>query len=186
MSEVRESLKPFVGKRINILGCLARFDSWTRNYRDVGRACISDPEVDGQVVADHVWVTEIPHWRDHKNDLGRQVQFSAVVKPYTDRSGTTNYALANADKLILLYDPAVRIPDFPDDESANADLNEGSRPQAAIERAENDPIEVIRQVKKLGKSCGGLEQAEKIIEVMQTIPFSLPQLLVWIRTMKEE
>jgi hypothetical protein len=71
MTEVREKMIPLVGKRITVRGSLEKFGDWTKNYRDVGRACIVDPEMNGEVLADHVWVTDVRHWRQYKHDLGK-------------------------------------------------------------------------------------------------------------------
>lgn len=60
MGEIREQMKPLVGRRIKVRGGLVSFGQWTRNYRDVGRACISYPEYNGEVLAEHVWVTDVP------------------------------------------------------------------------------------------------------------------------------
>jgi hypothetical protein len=114
MSEIREKLKTLVRQRVRIRGTLAKFAEWIRNHRDVGRACIADPEMNGEIVAHHVWVTDAPHWLQHKGDVGHQVEFEAVVKVYTDRGGETNYCLGSADMLQVLHTPvALTIPDPP-------------------------------------------------------------------------
>ena len=75
--QVREKLRPLYGKRVRVRGILSNFRAWQQNYREVGAACISQPEIDCEVVADHVWVLHVPHWQCHRDDVGRQV--SAVV-----------------------------------------------------------------------------------------------------------
>ena len=72
----------------------------------------NDAEVDGEVLAQHVWAIDVPHWLQYKHDLGKQVEFTALVKIYTDRDGVISYSLTNADDLTFLHSPpALAIPD---------------------------------------------------------------------------
>jgi hypothetical protein len=62
MSEFREKLVPFKGKRIKVRGTLTRFGWWKEGYRDLGSACIREPEMADEIIADHVWVSGTKHW----------------------------------------------------------------------------------------------------------------------------
>jgi hypothetical protein len=107
MSEVREKLKPLLGRRVNIRGVFAKWDDhWMRNYRQTGRACIQDAEIDCEIVSRHVWVTDVPHWKQHRGAVGSQVVFDAVVQSYIDKSTQkTNYCFGNAATTIWSPDP---------------------------------------------------------------------------------
>jgi hypothetical protein len=183
MDEIREKLKPFVGKRITIRGCLAAFSDWIQNYRDVGRACISLPEMEGEVVADHVWVMGVQHWFQHKEDIGQQVEFTAVVKPYTDsKARGTNYHLTNPDELQVLHGPpALRIPDLPDDEALLIPDDKAGNPEQV-----QDPLEVLRQVKAFTKAIGGQDQAEKVAIALEAVTIPVPELITWVKALGEE
>jgi hypothetical protein len=187
MSDVREKLKPLVGKRIKVRGGLVNFGAWTRNYRDVGRACISYPEINGEVLAEHVWVTEVPHWLKYKCSVGEQVEFSAVVIRYSDKNGTTNYCLTNADELCFLTTPpALPIPDPPVDEMPEPEQNDDPPPEPIGDEPLGDPLEMMRQAKHFAKVCGSLEQAERIAEAVQRVTAPLPELIAWIKALREE
>jgi hypothetical protein len=187
MSEVREKLKPFVGKRIKVRGALVSFADWIRNYRDVGRACISCPEHNGDVLAEHVWVTDVPHWLNYKCNLGAQVEFTAVVKRYLDRDSGVNYCLTNADDLVLLHNPpALAIPDPPEEEIPQSEQNDSPPPEAVNDKVVGDPLETIREVKRFCKDCGGFDQAERMAEAMKALTIPIPQLIAWIKALREE
>lgn len=187
MSEVREKLKPLLGKRIKVRGSLVQFADWTRNYRDVGRACISYPEHDGEVLAEHVWVIDVPHWMQSKCRLGEQVEFTAVVKSYSDKDGIKNYCLTNADELNFLHNPpALSIPDPPEEEMPQPERNDDPPPEPIEEEPLGDPLETIRQIKQFAKECGGLEQAERIAQAVRKLAIPLPQVIAWIGALREE
>jgi len=48
-----------------------------------------------------------------------------------------------------------------------------------------DPLQVMRQVKTFAKECGGLEQAERMALAIQQVTIPLPQLIEWLRAMRE-
>ena len=149
----------------------------------MGRACISDPEIDGEVVADHVWVLEIPHWLQHKDQIGEQVEFTAIPKPYQEKVGGQNYCLSQADALQFLHrPPALSIPDFLDDEEccSEPEMAEDSPAQTI------NPFNVIREVKTFAKMCGGLEKAEQTALAFQSLTIPISQLVAWLKALKEE
>jgi len=189
MSEIREKLKPFLNKRVTVRGTFFSWDNrWERNYRQVGRACIVNPEIDSEVVCQHVWVVDVPHWKQHKDAVGSQVVFDAVVQSYVDRvSNKTNYCLASAGDLTLLHLPAMPIPDPPKEVDV-AEKWEEPEPDAAPEldaapEPVLNPMEKIRQIRTFVKTCGSYDQAEKVLETLPPIP--VPELLEFIRAMKD-
>ena len=183
MSDIREKLAPHVAKRVQVRGQLTKFDSWIERYRDIGRACISDPEIDGEVIAHHVWVFGVGHWLDHKPNVGKQVEFEAIVSPYTDKAGKQNYCLRNPDELIVLYAaPALMIPEPPHEYETPAPEPEPD--DDAPERM--DPLQIMREVKTFTKECGGLEQAERIALALQNVTIPLPYLIEWLKAMRDE
>ncbi len=188
MSEIRERLKPLLNKRVKVRGTFAKWDDhWVQNYREVGRACISSPEIDSEVVCQHVWVVNVPHWKQHKEAIGSQVQFDAVVTSYVDRATQkTNYCFAQAGDLTVLHLPAIPIPDPPKERDATEEWDE-PEPDAAPELDSMadpslDPMEVVRQLTTFTKTCGGYDQAEKMLEAQPPIP--VPELLELIRAMR--
>jgi len=136
--------------------------------------------MNGEVVADHVWVMGVTHWHKHKEEVGKQVEFNAIVRPYSDGS-VTNYNLVNPDELVFLHEPpALTIPDPPDDETISvSEPSEDSQPEPEVS------LQAMRQAKTLAKVCGGFDEAERFVEAMQNVTIPLPQLLEWIRALKE-
>jgi hypothetical protein len=185
MDEIREKLKPHLAKRIKIRGRLSEFSGWMQKYRDIGRACIAQPELDGEVVADHVWVMGVQHWQSHKADIGKQVEFTAVVNPYQDmKTGRRNYHLINPDELVVLHDPpAFRYPDPPAQEDTAPP--EEVLPATDEKPLAQAPLETLRQVKVFITAVGGQEQAEKVMGALEAVTIPLPDLIVWVRVMTE-
>jgi hypothetical protein len=181
VDEIREKLKPHLGKRIKVRGCLSKFDLWSIQYREVGRACISEAEVDGEVVADHVWVMAVQHWMSHKTDIGKQVEFTSIVAPYSDKRGHRNYHLTNPDELQVLHDPpALRLGGPPDDEELPM-----TEEKAGVTDSMRDPLETLRQVKEFTKAIGGQEQAAKVAAALESVTLPVPQLVSWIKALSE-
>ena len=191
MSEVREKLKPLVNKRVQVRGTFTKWDShWKTGIRQTGRACVTNPEIDAEVVCQHVWVVDAPHWKEYQEATGSQVVFDAVVQKYTDRiTGKTNYCLGNAsDPTFLHQPPALTIPDPPKEEKMVKVSLEDSAPaesqtEAALPSSDNSPMERIRQVKVFAKACGNFEKAEKVLAVLPPMP--LPELLDYLKALKE-
>lgn len=192
MSEVREKLKPYLNKRVTVRGTLANWDDyWTRNHRPVGRACITKPEIDAEVVCDHVWVVDVPHWKDYRHALGSQVTFDAIVQSYPDRAtGKTNYCFGNASELTLLHQPPALVTPEPQEQdtpreylpSPSDDEIEPQRDSAPA-ATEATPMERIRQVRVFAKACGSYDKAEEILASLPPMP--LPELLDYIKVLKE-
>jgi hypothetical protein len=116
MSELREKLKPFHGKRITVRGTLVKYGKWIVGYRDVGSACIVDPEMNNEILCHHVWVQGVSHLQ--RCEPHRRVQLDAIVSEYPDsKLGQNNYCLKHPGKLVILDEPpAISIPDPPDEE----------------------------------------------------------------------
>ena len=183
MSDIREKLKPLLDKRVEVRGTFAKWeDHWMNNHRQVGRVCIQQPEIDGEVVAQYVWVVAVPHWKQFRDAVGSQVVFDAVVQSYQDRaSGKKNYCLGNAGDLTVLHWPALAIPDRPQTKDV-AEKRVEPKPAPAPEPHPN-PIEAIRQITVWAKAAGGLSVVEKVLTEMPSIP--VPVLLEYVRAMKE-
>lgn len=182
MSDIRENLKPLLNKRVRVRGVFAKWDDhWVSHQKQVGRVCITQPEIDGEVVARYVWVVGVPHWKQYRDALGSQVIFEAVVQRYTTRCNETNYCLGNADDLTILHLPALAIPDPPQEDDM-ADKWEEPEPIPAPE-PQSKQIETIRQITAWAKTNGGFDLVEKVLVTMPSMP--VPELLAYIRAMKE-
>lgn len=190
MSDVREKLKPYLNKRIQVRGTLAKWDThWKTGLRQTGRACITNPEIATEVVCDHVWVGDVPHWEQCKEAVGSQIVFDAIVQSYLDKSnGKTNYRLGNAsDPTFLHQPPCLAIPEPPTVE----EIEEDSTPDKEVETLKDsspvssgeNPMEKIRQVKVFAKTCGNFEKAEKVLAVLPPMPLS--EVLEYIKALKE-
>jgi hypothetical protein len=186
VDEIRHKLAPLVGKRIKIRGTLQAFREWI-NYqgaihRDVGRALISQPELDGEVLSHHVWVMGVQHWLMFKDEVGKQVEFSAVVKTYTDKHKDQNYHLINPDELVVLHGPpALTIPDpVPED-----DIPIPTKEDKPVDKPVEDPLEILRQVKTFVKAVGGQEAAGKVAEALGAVTIPVAQLIAWIKALGE-
>jgi hypothetical protein len=178
---IREKLIPYLGKRVKVRGVLGKWGDWMRNYRDVGRVCIQSPEIDGEVVADYVWVTDVPHWQHLRQNEGEQVEFEAVVSKYLQRSDRkTNYCLTSAgDPTLLHQPPAFRISDLPDHddeiEPAEAEMDEPEQqPNESEVSASRDALRDLRGARAFANACGG---PVKALEVLGKLP-DMPLLLL--------
>jgi hypothetical protein len=192
--EVREKLIPYLGKRVKVRGVLGKWGDWRRNFRDVGRVCIQSPEISDQIVADYVWVTDVPHWKHLKGNEGFQVEFEAVVRKYAHRTGSTNYCLTNASAPTLLHQPpALTIPDYPgqDDEMRP----EEPEMDESVEQPVSEPVEMQlpaprdaildwRGVKALARVCGSPAKALEMLDKLPNMP--LPLLKEYLMVLSEE
>jgi hypothetical protein len=188
-AEIREKLKPFMGTRIIIRGVLNGFGWFVdpKSRKEIGRACIAHPELDGEVVASHVWVVGTLHWEQrHRHDIGKQVEFTAVVGSYPDTKlgGARNYNLVSPDDLKLLHaPPALPIPDPPDDapepEPPCEDVGD------ALPVANGHGLEKLKQVTQFLKRIGGQKQACRAADALESVTMPLPELIQWIRTLGE-
>lgn len=82
----RPKLAPYKGRRIHVSGLVDGSDNWHdwkthRNYRTM---CLVDVEVDGALVADHVWLHRVDEvLAKVKPTKGERIRVSALVKEYT-------------------------------------------------------------------------------------------------------
>lgn len=82
----RPKLTPYKDRRIHVSGLVDANDNWHdwkthRNYRTM---CLVDVEVDGALVADHVWLHRVDDVFDQvKPRKGDRIRVSALVKEYT-------------------------------------------------------------------------------------------------------
>lgn len=186
MSEIREKLKPYLSSRVNVRGTLTKFDStWKTGHKYTGRACIINPEIDGEVVCQHVWVVDAPHWNEYRELIGSQVTFDAVVQKYNDRkSGETNYCLGQASEPIFLYQPpALRIPNPIEDEETCESVVVVAPVESSAPAAHDITREKIRQVKVFANACGGFAKAEEIVQALPNMPKY--ELLEYISLLKD-
>jgi hypothetical protein len=185
MGEVREKMRRYKGQRVTVRGVLDGFGDWIRNRRDVGRACIRLPEIDHEVVASHVWVTDVPHWLPHKDQVGTQIEFDAVVDSYDDdKLHRTNFCLRHAGPFKVLHQPALRIPEPAEEDDA---------PPPCVVRDEPPPppdggseLDKLRQVKRFVKACGGQEHAARLVEALAGVTMAVADLRTWVAALGEE
>jgi hypothetical protein len=190
MSEPREKMKPYLNKRVTVRGTLAGFDTtWKTGHRYTGRACITSPEIDAEVVCGHASVVDVPHWKEQKKAIGSQVTFNAVVQSYVDKHGQTSYCFANASELTLLHQPpALSIPDLPKEEEmleeiVDTALDECDDPPAVITQTNDSLMDKIRQAKAFAKVCGGYDRAEEIVLAIPQMPMA--EMLDYLRALKD-
>ena len=179
--EIREKLIPYLGKRVKVRGVLGKWGEWIRNHRDVGRMGIQSPEIDHEVVADYVWVTDVPHWKHLKGKEGNQVEFEAVVSKYRQRDGKVNYCLTNSSEPSFLHQPpALAIPDvsmddelmMPDEPEMEEPISEAVVMQVPVSR---DAIQDWRLARTFAKACGTSAKALEILGKMPDMPVALLQ-----------
>jgi hypothetical protein len=180
MSELRVKLKPWKGRRITVRGTLVKYGQWITGHRDIGSACIIEPEMNNEVLCQHVWVQGINHLQ--KCELRRRVELDALVSEYPDpKLGQNNYCLKHPGKLVILDEPpALSIPDTPEEEPEM--LTNGHTDcldvPGVTERA-TDGLETARAAKAFIKAVGGAEQAKKCLEALPAdIP--VPLLVEWV------
>lgn len=195
MNEIRTKLMQYLDQRVTVRGCLSNFGDFTQNHREVGRACIDSPEVDSEVVANHVWVVGVlPHWAPHKGDIGKQVRFDAIVTEYGDKDGTQNYGLMYpSEPEILFHPPALKIPDLPDPSPPARKVPEppvvkplpSPEEKPVSDKPTDDSFEAARQAKAFIKALGGPDQAAKLVKALETVKMPMPQLIGWVKVLSE-
>src|SRR5262245_44676670 len=100
----REGLAGYLGHRITVRGLLDRI----RSDEKGSRACIKEPEMDGELICSHIWVMNLTE--DWPAVEGQQVSFTALVRRYRDADGE-NYCLAQPSDLHAVNPPALKIPE---------------------------------------------------------------------------
>jgi hypothetical protein len=202
MSEYREKLKPYHNKRVVIRGTITAYGSWMQNHRKVGRFCLTEPELNGEIICGHVWVTGTNHLEPC--EIGRRVEVDVTVNQYSDASiGRSNYGLKNPGKLIILDKPAaLAIPcavaltttHLPEEETTMLANGEAfgeafERPdvknvlnvigQASIAAPHGDGLEMVKTVRAFMKTVGGPKKARKFLEAL---PAGIPlgTLTEWV------
>lgn len=92
-----------------------------------------------------------------------------------------DYDLTNPDEQIVLYDPAELRPEPQEEEKPLPPNN-----NAVDERSKEDPLQTLRQVKRFAKTAGGLKQAEEILKALELVTIPIPQLIAWVKVLREE
>jgi hypothetical protein len=189
MSEVREFLRPYQNKRITVRGTLSYFNGFMDRdiRREVGGACIKNPEIDGVRAADHVWVTHVQHWADRKEaGTGKQIEFTALVITYPDQKlGCHNFGLRDPDDFVVLNVPlALRIPE--PEREAPAVVPQAPAAGNGVPAPAECPLGMLRRVKRFVKLCGGFEQAAKMFEALAAADLPLHELRQWVVALGEE
>jgi hypothetical protein len=92
-----------------------------------------------------------------------------------------DYGLTNPDEQIVLYDPSTLRREPQEEEKPMPPNN-----NAVDERSKEDPLQTLRQVKRFAKTAGGLEQAEEILKVLESFTIPIPQLITWVKVLREE
>jgi hypothetical protein len=92
-----------------------------------------------------------------------------------------DYGLADPDEQIVLYDPPALRPEPQEAEKPMSPNN-----NAVDERSKEDPLQTLRQVKRFAKIAGGLKQAEEILKALELVTLPIPQLIAWIKVLREE
>jgi hypothetical protein len=184
---IREKMIPYLGKRVVVRGVLGKWGDWIRNYRDVGRVGIQSPEINCEVVADYVWVTDVPHWSHLKDKAGHQVEFEAVVSKYRQSSDSqVNYCLTSAGNPTLLHPLSLSIPDMPSEEEEPTQPNEPEMDESMSESipASRDAIQDWREAKAFAKACGTPVKALEVLDKLPDMPRT--QLKEYLGVLSEE
>jgi hypothetical protein len=101
-SNLRTKLAPHLGHRVKIRGLL---DAWRADQKGT-RACVNDPEMDGEIISTHVWVLRPTPQQQWEAAVGQEVTFTAVVRDYHNADGR-NYCLRHPSDLTLVNPPAL-------------------------------------------------------------------------------
>jgi hypothetical protein len=193
MSEFREKLKPFQNKRVTVHGTLVEYGLWTQNYREVGRFCIEEVEMNGEVVCDHVWVMGTNHLE--RCELGRRVELDAMVNQYADHAiGGNNYGLKNPSKLVLLDKPvALTIPHSVASTTSDPPeeipmLTNGQTDRLDVKNVTDHTaggLDMAKTAMAFIKAAGGLKRAKKCLEA---IPADVPLAVLseWVGVLAGE
>jgi hypothetical protein len=162
-TEFRTELAQHLGHRISIRGAVTEI----RIDHQGTRACITDPELEGEILCRHVWVLGITDdWTDQE---GSQVTFDAVVRDYNNGDGR-NYCLRNPSNLQVISPPAIKIPKLVKPTRSDEPFAaEQSKPQ----EGGRDAIADIRQAKSFAKQCGSPIKALEIVGKLPDIPLCL-------------
>jgi hypothetical protein len=125
---------------------------------------------------------DVNHWS--KAEIGKQVEFEALVKQYADQKvGGNNYHLIYPADLQVLHDPpALHIPDPPQDEELSPDEEPIMTDDKSLG---TNPLETLRQVKAFIKAVGGLKHAVTVANELEKVTIPVPDLIAWIKAMGE-
>jgi hypothetical protein len=184
-TELRQSLAGYLGHRVKIRGTLdeVRADHQGR------RACVVQPELDGEVVCSYVWVLNITDdWFDKE---GGEVVFDAVVRDYNNGGGR-NYCLRNPGNLQVLAPPAIRTPEKADLTARLIHLppQENLLPPNHCRdhlSAQDDPgaigVGCVRKARAFAKVCGSPDRALEIIDKLPDM--AVPVLKEYLSVLSE-
>lgn len=92
-SEVREGLKPLLGKRLEFEAKVSCFGE--KNNQLAQSVCLTNVKHAGELVADHAWITKPKNFNIRKRQT---IRFTATVRPYFHRQyGFNNIGLLFPD-----------------------------------------------------------------------------------------
>jgi hypothetical protein len=91
------------------------------------------------------------------------------------------YGLTNPDEQIDLNHPPTLRP-----EPQEAEMPLPTNNNAVDERAKEDPLQTLRQVKRFAKRIGGLKQADEMLHALEAVTIPIPELMAWIKVLREE
>jgi len=157
----RERMRPYVGQRIKAAGIFQKTDRWRDRDVDIRRACIQDVEIDGEVVAQHVWIRGASHWERFVARCGSRVGFTALVVAYrSTTTGKDNFCLEAASDPTFLHLPVLKIPSS---YRAPSSSDRGGCSDV-VKLSERLPVQVVdehllKEVIKFVDLCGGDKQS---------------------------
>jgi hypothetical protein len=191
MSEIRTKLAPHLRKRVKFRGTFDRMDIWLENKIDVRRACVKRLEIDGEFIADHVWIIGAVHWERVSNRCGEQVEFTALVQSYST-GDEVNYCLHLADDPKFLHLPMLkiggnRLPMKSAKELVDAaELAKSQPPPQVAVAATPTALQTLVAVKTFIKLCGGLDKADRILAALAELPIPVSELPEWLATWRDD
>jgi hypothetical protein len=177
VSEFREFFMGYLGKRLEVRG---RLDA-VRSDGKGRRACVQQPEVEGEVACGYVWVLNVgPEWEGLE---GSEIKFTALVHRYDSADGQ-NFGLRSPDAPQVLTPPVFRVPALAAAVNGtavdHAPPRTAARLDAALREPEPEPeatprdrdgVADFRAARAFAKVAGG---PQKALEVLKALPDGFP------------
>jgi hypothetical protein len=181
-----EKLAQYDGKRIKFRGTLDDWADWDESYgRVYSRACLTNVEKDGELIAHHVWVIRAEPLEVLEPKIGDTVELTGIVKAFPRKkdNGQIDYCVHCPEDVRVVSVPARTIPDPkpvvpkpapappptpPPAAAKSRDLLTAIRPAKDFLKV-TDPgraLEVLRAAAALLDCAGGPDEAARVLQAV--------------------
>lgn len=173
----RLDMQPYLNRRTKAAGMFVRFDQWDDygTNRQYPTARLDDLEIDGKVVAPHIWLHRAQALVAMDPARGNRIEFDGVVTRYSRKvrelgverelisfgmDHPLNFVIPDRNGIALQPPPALppiraAVPVLP------------ARLPAKPVAAPGDAFALLAEVKALAKKCGGYATLRNMISILE-------------------